>query len=172
MLFLQRTHFIFMKKIIIIGSAVGLAALAVKFYSDQIALLKELEYSDFSFKLKAFSFNEVVVEITMKIYSKSRLEAKITDLNLDVFVEGKKWGTINETNPIIIPAKAFSIITLDVAILPKTIAFDFVNLSSQIQAKKDAEVIINGYAKVQTAFIKTNIPFEHKTTVRDFFSSE
>lgn len=159
-----------MKGVIIIGSVVIVAGGAYYFYSQQIKKLKAMTYQFLKVAMTSFDKNVANLTVSLMVTSTSTLEAQITDLNLDIYFNNVKVGTVNEQKPIIIPAKGTSIVDLKVSIPISSIATNALGLAQSYFNEKNGAVKISGNAKVKSAFIVTTVPFEYDTTLKEMAS--
>lgn len=156
-----------MKKILITGAILAAGVGVFAYYKKQAGILTNMKYDVAGAKFISFDGKQLIIALTLRIESESRIEAELTGVNLDVLIEGETWGNITELSPIIIPAKGYSLIELQVTIYAKDIRNNVVNLAGKILQKKDASVVINGYAKVKSGWIKTTVPFTYETTLKE-----
>lgn len=159
-----------MKKVIIIGAIAAVLGTGYFFYRSQIKKLESMKYQFLKVGLTSFDKDTAVLSVTLMVTSTSTLEAQITDLNLDVYFDNVKVGTINEQKPIIIPAKGNSMVDLKVSIPLSNIATNVLGLAQSYFKEKNAAIKINGYGKVKSAFIKTSVPFEYDSTLKEMAS--
>lgn len=160
-----------MKKIIIIGSIIAIIGGGLYFfYKKQVKELTALKYSFLKVSIGSLGTMNTELHITLMVTSSSTLEAEITDLNLDVFIGGKKVGAVSELKPIILPAKGSSVVDLKVSINPMQAGMDLVNVAASYFKEKNTSIKINGYGKVKSAFIKTSVPFIYETTLKEIIS--
>ncbi len=161
-----------MKKAVIITSIVlVVGGGAYYYYTRQINMLENLEYKGTGLQIITMTEDLVVVTLRLRITSKSTLEAVITDLNLDFYLNDIKLANVVDDKKIVIPAKGYSDVDLKISFSPKEIRQDFVTLASYFIQTSDANIKLNGYAKVKSAFITLRLPFEYETTLREFMAS-
>jgi LEA14-like dessication related protein len=160
-----------MKKLIIISSIVALVGGGIYFYARQLSLLQNFTYDFLGIHIESLTQDRVEATLTMRIHSSATLQAKITDLDLDFLIGDKKLGKIQGFSPIIIPARGFSDISLNISFSPSQIgqnAYDLLNLMVQ---QKDIPLSFQGSASVESAFLKVELPISYNTTLRNYFSS-
>lgn len=156
-----------MKKVLIIGTITAILGGAVYlFYKKQIDQLSKLKYAFLKVSLGNLGATDTVLNLSLMVTSESTLEAEITDLNLEVFLNEKKVGSVSEIKPIILPAKGSSVVDLKISITPLQAGMDLLSAATSYLTKKDANIKINGYGKVKSAFIKTSVPFTYETTLK------
>lgn len=160
-----------MKKYIIIGSLVVLLASAAVFYKKQLDLLQQYETEIMGIKIVKLSLDTSIINIKVRLHSQSTLQAEITELNLDFYMNGVFMAKIKDVRPVIIPAKGYSDIEVAVEFSPNALGKDAVALVSNLIKFQDADIRINGFGKVRSAFIKINVPITYDTTLKQYFSS-
>ncbi len=141
------------------------------FYNHQVDLIKNLTYKLTGLRIIKLDEAETILSVGLQIASTSTLEAEITNLNLDFYINGVKLANITDESKIVLPAKGYSNVQLKIAISPKDLKQNFVNLASYFIQNKDAVVRFTGYGKVKTAFITTTLPFEYETTIKELTES-
>lgn len=160
-----------MKKALIIGSVVLLLAGGIYYYSKQINLLSNFTYKLTGIHLGAISMTKSAVDLFVRIYSPSTIEAKITNLDLDIFIDNIKVGHITDLAPIIVPAKAYSDISLKVEFNPLELGSNAINLLGNYYQHQDSIILMTGFATVKSAFIQTTVPFHYETTIKAMLST-
>lgn len=137
-----------------------------RYYQKQLNFLSNIQYSLVGLKVLNFTKDQVTLEITQKIYNASNVEAKVTEMYLDVFLNGVKVGNIDEsTDILILPTKSTNVsykLTFD----PQLILKNIVNLVTLTVALKDMTIKAEGYVKVNSGFIYTTIPFTYNNNLK------
>jgi LEA14-like dessication related protein len=160
-----------MKKVIIIGAIVAIVGGGLYyFYKQQYSQVTNLDFKFLKVSLGKLAATDTILNISLMVTSNSTLEAKVTDLNLEVYINDKKVGNVSELSPIILPAKGSSVVDLKVAINPLQTGMDILDVAASYFKEKNAVVRINGYGKVKTAFIETSVPFTYDTTLKELIS--
>ncbi len=166
-----------MKKVIIISSIVLVLGTGLYYwYSKQIAFLYNLKYTIIGIKFNDISVDNTQFDLSLRIESQGTIEAEIIDLNVDVYVGGVLVGKVNSNTPIIVPARlssgipGYSISDLHVVTDPKQILNDGLGIAAQLLSNKDAVILINGFAKVKSAFLTIPVPVSYQTTLKEFLS--
>ena len=160
-----------MKKVIIIGAIVLVIGGGAYYYYKQVSLLQNLKYKLIGFHIEALSLTQSVVNLDMRIWSESTLEATVKNLDLNVFLDGVKLGNVSEVSTIVIPAKGYSDVKLKVIFSPLQIGQNTLNLLSNYNNNKDSKILMTGFAKVKSAFIETTVPFTYETTIKQMLST-
>lgn len=160
-----------MKKFIIGSAIVLVIGGAIYYYYRQANLLTNLTYKLIGFHFESLSLTNSVIDLELRIWSQSTIEATIKNLDLQVFIDGVKLGNINELTPIVVPAKGYSDIGLKVSFSPLTIGQNALNLLSNYQTNKDSKILMTGFATVKSSFIETTVPFTYETTIREILAS-
>jgi LEA14-like dessication related protein len=160
-----------MKKAIIILGIAGAATGIYLYYKKQVSLLMDFTYDIIGYGVEKVGMAESIIKLTIRVHSASKLSATVSDMNLDVYMEGVKLGNVKEVKPIVIPAMGYSDVELKVAFSPLQIGQNAVDLVRNYTSKMDAQIRVAGYMKVKAAFINTSVPFEYTTTVKEQLAS-
>lgn len=144
---------------------------AIYYYSKQVNLLTNFTYKLTGIRIDALSLTKSAIDLSVRIFSPSTIEAKITNLDLDVFIDNVKVGHVSELAPIIVPAKAYSDINLKVEFNPLELGSNAVNLLGNYYQHQDSIILMTGFATVKSAFIQTTVPFHYASTIKEMLSS-
>ncbi len=159
-----------MKKLILFASGLGLAGFALyRYFKIQADLLSQYEYKILGISVKKATPTELSFDIKMRFISKSNIEANVQRIYLDVIVEGKNVGYVTQVEPFIIPANAFSDITLAFSFNPQVVMKNIVEIVLNSASKKDMQFGVNGFAKIKSGFIGATIPIKYDTTIKQYF---
>ncbi len=143
-----------MKKAIIIGSIVVLIGGAgYYFYTREINKLYNMNYEFVGIQFENLSLATPVMNIRLKITSDSTLEAQLSDLDLDVYINGAKIGKITDVKKIIIPAKGYSFVDIKVALDSTELMGKGFQLIADIYKAKDATLTLKGTTTIKSAFL-------------------
>jgi LEA14-like dessication related protein len=159
-----------MKKILIGGAVLAVAGSLYMYYKNQVNLLQQLSYTPVGVRFDSISLDKAVVMVQIRIDSNSRLEALIERLSLDIYLNGFKAGHVTELKPLLIPAKGYSIVNLKVEFSPKELGQNIVSLAGDFYRQKDMRIGLKGEAKVKSSFIRTTIPVDYTTTVKELMT--
>lgn len=154
-----------MRKGLIIAGAIGAVGVGgYFFYREQYRRLQNISFKLEGIKVNSISLKDVDIDLKIRLISEATIEAVVTDLNLDVFVNDVKVGVVTGSSPIIIPAKGYSIADLKVKSNVSEVAKDAVNLGTEIYKSKSANVRISGTATIKSWIIKIkNAPIDYTT---------
>jgi hypothetical protein len=158
------------KTLLILGGLSVLGFGVYRYFKMQTELLKDFTWDFKGFKIKKFSFTEIAVEVSIVFRSKANIEAKITSLYLDGLLDGKNVGYVSQTDTFIIPAKGSATIPLFISLNPKSVINNIIELSLGVAKNKDVKLTLNGFAKVESGFLKTTLPIKFETSVKEYLS--
>ena len=133
----------------------------------QIDFLKDYQYKVTGLKLVNLSTDNVSFDVSTRITNISNVEAKVTEIYLDIYVNNALVGNINEVKDILVKANGFSDFSFRIAFNPKIVLNNIINIVTLSVALKDVVVNLKGYIKVKSGFISTSIPFEYNTTLKE-----
>jgi LEA14-like dessication related protein len=145
----------------------GLIGFALyRYYQKQIDFLKNIQYSLKSVKILNVTKEEVSLEITQRIYNSSNVEATVTEMFLDLYLNEIKVGTIDESNSILILPTKSTDISYKINFEPQLILKNIVNLVTLAVSLKDMTIRAEGYVKVKSGFISTTLPFSYNNNLK------
>jgi len=151
------------------GIGVGLLGFGLyKYFQIQSQLLKDYSYKVSSIRVKKFNLSEASIEFVIRFFNKSNIEATITRLYLDVLIENKEVGYVQENKPFILPANGSSDIPLTFTFSPKLILSNIVNVIASGTRNKDLSFGIKGFADVSSGFIKKVIKIEYNDLISSY----
>jgi hypothetical protein len=147
-----------MKKAIIILAIVSVIGVGgYLFYKNEIDKLYNMNYQFMGANILELSKDgKTILNVKIRIDSDSTLEAAISDMDLDVFVDGTMFGKIESVNnkkPIIIPAKGYSIAEVQVTLDTLQTELNGFTVIKNYFTKKDATLTLKGKLKLKTGFL-------------------
>lgn len=134
--------------------------------------------TDFDFDFKGFiptqadlfSANpKIAGRATMGILNKSDIKAEIKDIDIQVFSQGARLGSISQPGLVVIPAKGTFNLTVEVSADPKSIADNWRTLLSTYIASKNIPMDFVGKLKVKTLLGFVKIPIRYSTSGKDLY---
>jgi LEA14-like dessication related protein len=151
----------------ILGS--GFAAFGIyRYFKWQVGLLKDYTYQFTGLKIITLTKNLVTIDVKMRFFTKSKIEVKVNRIYVDVKMNDKSVGFLNETQPLIIPANGYSDITLRMSFNPTQIVSNFYDLISNSFGTGDIKINFEGYANVKSGIISTTVPIAYETTLKEY----
>jgi hypothetical protein len=160
-----------MKKTLLLLGGLSVLGLGIyAYFKKQTELLKDFTWDFKGFKIKKFSFTEIAIELQIVFRSKANIEAKITSLYLDGLLDGKNVGYISQADTFIIPANGSATIPLVISLNPKSVINNIIELSLGATKNKDVKLTLNGFAKVESGFLKTTLPIKFEISVKEYLS--
>jgi len=156
-------------KTISVFAGLGLIGYAIyRYYLKQIDFIKDITYQVTGLKIREFKKNNISLDITALIFNASNVEAVVTQMYLDVFINGIKVGNVNEIKDIPIKPKQSTTIQFNFSFDPQLIAKNIVDLVTLSMAAKDIVIDIKGYIRVKSGFLSTPLPFEYKNNLKSY----
>jgi hypothetical protein len=163
--------------VLILLGLLGVSGVVVYYYERQAQLLKELTFQLISFNVIGASDDLVKTQFTMRIFSKSTLDANVNNLALDVYINGIKLATAT-SDPFVIPAivksttpgvpdlPGYSDVAMKVDFSPKLLVGNLAGLLVGITSMQDFTIHIIGYVEIQEAFLRISVPVDYPTTLQ------
>lgn len=156
-----------MKKVLIIVALVAVVGTGLYFYyKKQSSLLEEMTYKIVGFNVQTISLNQTIINLKLQITSDSVIQTEISDLNIDIYLDDFKIGTVNNLAKFVLPAKGYTIVDTKVTILPGETSTHALELIFGYLKNKDTKVRIEGYAKASVAGLNIPTPVSYTTTVK------
>jgi LEA14-like dessication related protein len=155
----------------LIISGLGIIGYALyRYYQKQLNFLQNIQYSLKGLKILAVNKQEVSLEITQRVYNASNVEATVSEMFLDLYINEIKVGTIDETKDILLLGSKSTDVSYKLSFDPQLILKNVVNLVTLTVALKDMTVRASGFIKVRSGFISTTLPFEYKNNLKSLLN--
>jgi LEA14-like dessication related protein len=152
----------------LIISGLGVIGYALfRYYKKQIDFVKDIQYKISGLKIVNISKEDVTLELFLKVYNSSNVEAKVTEIFLDVMMNGVKVGAINESEEFTIKPTQTSDLSYKFSFNPSLVVKNVVNILTLTVALKDVVIQADGYMKVKSGFLSTTIPFTYQNTLKN-----
>jgi LEA14-like dessication related protein len=152
----------------LIISGLGIIGYALfRYYKRQIDFVKDIQYKISGLKIVNISKEDVTLELFLKVYNSSNVEAKVTEIFLDVMMNGVKVGAINESEEFTIKPTQTSDLSYKFSFNPSLVVKNVVNILTLTVALKDVNIQADGYMKVKSGFLSTTIPFTYQNTLKN-----
>jgi LEA14-like dessication related protein len=151
----------------LIISGLGVIGYALfRYYKKQIDFVKDIQYTVSGLKIVNIAKEDVTLEIFLKVYNASNVEAKVTEIFLDVMMNGTKVGSINESNEFTIMPTQTTEVSYKFSFNPSLVIKNIVNILTLTVALKDVVIVADGYMKVKSGFLSTTVPFTYQNTLK------
>lgn len=160
----------YLKPTLIIGGLGIIGYALYRYYQKQLNFLKNIQYSLKGVKIINVAKESVTIEITQKIFNASNVEANVSEMFLDLYINEIKVGTIDESKDILLLPNKSTDVSYKLTFDPQLILKNVVNLVTLTIALKDMQIRAEGYVKVKSGFISTTIPFSYKNSVKSILS--
>jgi len=152
----------------LIISGLGVIGYALfRYYNKQIDFVKDIQYTISGLKIVNIAKEDVTLEIFLKVYNASNVEAKVTEIFLDVMMNGTKVGSINESSEFTIMPTKTTEVSYKFSFNPSLVIKNIVNILTLTVALKDVVIVADGYMKVKSGFLSTTIPFTYQNTLKN-----
>jgi LEA14-like dessication related protein len=139
-----------------------------RYYLKQVDFIKDITYQVTGVRIREFKKDKVSLDISASIFNASNVEAVVTQMYLDVFINDIKVGNVNEIKDITISPKKSTNIQFNFSFDPQLIAKNIVDLVTLSVAAKDIVIDIKGYIRVKSGFLSTPLPFEYRNNLKSY----
>jgi LEA14-like dessication related protein len=152
----------------LIISGLGVIGYALfRYYKKQIDFVKDIQYTVSGLKIVNIAKEDVTLEIFLKVYNASNVEAKVTEIFLDVMMNGTKVGAINESSEFTIMPTQTTEVSYKFSFNPSLVIKNIVNILTLTVALKDVVIVADGYMKVKSGLLSTTVPFTYQNTLKN-----
>lgn len=100
-------------------------------------------------KLSSFSTSKIEIASEAVFFNTYNVGAKLLEVNIDVYMDDTKLGTVTEVQDVKIPKKSTFDIPLNLSIKPGPTALKLVTGSAKILFGKKVNVRYTGYIKIR-----------------------
>lgn len=160
-----------------IGKVIGASVLvlaaggALYYYKQQSELLKKYKIDIVDWRAKNYNLATTDLEVTFKISSYGQIEAVLSQVALDIFINDQFVASAIQPGNQVIPAMGYNYLKVNVTVRNTQIVKQAMDMLS---ASKDApiNIRIKGTVKVKTGWIGINIPVDsiEKTSLAKLLS--
>jgi LEA14-like dessication related protein len=156
-------------KAVLIFSGLGIIGYSLyRYYKKQIKFLTDITYSVVGVKIVNVGKDNVSLDITNRIYNASNVEATVTEMYLDFYLNNVLIGNVNEVKDILILPLKTTDVTYRFTFNPQLVVKNLVSVVTFAISAKDMTFGARGYAKIKSGFVQTTIPFEYKNNLKSF----
>lgn len=136
----------------------GIGYAIYRFYKKQFALLADFDYEISGIRVNKLSLNNISLDISVRFGNKSKIEATVSEIFLDVFLEGQKVGFISDNKPFVIPSNGTSDVSMNVTFNPQLIFKSALPIILSGISKKDLNFMFKGNANIKSGIVSTTLP--------------
>jgi LEA14-like dessication related protein len=156
-------------KAILVFSGLGIIGYSLyRYYNKQITFLKDITYQIVGVKIVKIATDNISLDITNRIYNASNVEATVTEMYLDFYLNNVLIGNVNEAKDLVILPLKTTDVTYRFTFNPKLVIKNLVSVVTFAVSAKDMTFEARGYAKIKSGFVQTTIPFEYKNNLKSF----
>jgi len=139
-----------------------------RYFKKQAALLEDYDITPIGVKVLRWDKNAdmAILEFTVRISNKAAIEATITKLYSDVYLNDQYVGYVNNNGNILIPGKGAADAKLQVTFAPKQVLKNLVSTIGILLNTKDVPYRLKGYARLKSSFIAFSIPFDQTRSLK------
>jgi LEA14-like dessication related protein len=154
-------------KALLIASGVGIIGYAIyRYYKKQVDLLANYTYKVVGIKIVTITTDNIVLDVNTRITNNSNVSATVTEIYLDAYLNGEAVANINEVKDILVKANGSSDFSFRLAISPKMVLGNIVNIVTLSASTKDLFLNLKGYVKIKSGFLSVSLPFEYQNNIK------
>lgn len=149
-------------------AAVGAAYAGYRYFNRQSKLLNDYDIRPVGIKVIQWAKDGSIatLEFTVRITNKSDIEATITRLYSDIYLNGQYVGYASNKDTMLIPARGSADGKIRTTFVPKQVLKNLVNDLATLLLKGDLPYRMKGYARVKSSFLGIAIPFDETGNVK------
>lgn len=155
------------KEVFIIGGVVLIAGGLGYYLYKERQLFDNISYDFLGITINNVSGTNINANVKLLFKSSVDTEAKIKNINLDVYIQGQQVGHITNVQPFIIPARANSIVDLNFDINPAIVLSSSVNVLTALSNAQAANAMVSlrGTAKIDSGVFTVTLPVTYDKTI-------
>ncbi|MBM3201804.1 MAG: LEA type 2 family protein [Chlamydiae bacterium] len=138
------------------------------YFKRQYELLTEFDWKVINLSFDQVSPNLLKGKIVFRFTNKADIEITISKFYMDLYLNNKYIGWIEDRSEFVIPAKGFSDIPIGFSVNPQLIisnVLDIITLSTKL---KDAIFSFDGAATIRSGFVSTSIKLKCDCSVKNY----
>ena len=139
-----------------------------RYFKRQYDLLTDFEWKVISLNFDQVSPNLLKGKIVFRFTNKSDIEITISKFYMDLYLNNKYIGWIEDKSEFVIPAKGFSDIPIGFSVNPQLIISNVLDIISLSTKLKDAIFSFDGAATVRSGFVSTSIKLKCDCSVKNY----
>lgn len=154
-------------------TAIGVTAVAgavagYRYFKKQAKLLNDYDIRPVGIRVISWAKDGSIasIEFTVRITNKAAIEATITRLYTDIYLNNQYVGYATIDNKMLIPAHGSADGKFQVTFAPKQVLKNLVSNIAMLLLKGDLSYRLKGYARVKSGFIGLPIPFDETGSVK------
>lgn len=156
-----------MKKFLAILVLLGIGGASWAYVQRQRKLLANYKKQVVGVQVLKVSLDEIIMNFTMRFTNTSDIEATITKLYTDVYINNVYVGYTSSTDQALIPAQGNADIKFQINFSPQLILKNILNIVLSSASITQMPYRLKGYARIKSGFIPLSLPFEYAGTLND-----
>lgn len=146
----------------------GAGIVLYRYYNKQVKLLGDYDIRPVGVKVLRWEKDGslATLEFTVRITNKSNIEAVITQLHSDIYLNNQYLGYVINNGSILVPAKGSADAKVQITFAPKEALKNIISTVTVLLGTKDIPYRLKGYAKVKSSFIAVSVPFDETRSLK------
>ena len=159
----------FIGRLFVFGAIIGGGAYIYQY----VRLISKLVYNVTNLKLKYFSLDNTQVTADLSIENKGYFTAKISKVEVDVYIEEKFMGKLTKNDKFTLKPASTSIVPVLVSINPKTLGSNLADIFKNIDFSTDSDnfgnlkIKFDGRLTTKVYGIPFSIPFSYSDFIKN-----
>jgi len=155
----------------VITLGIGMFGYALyKYIKKQTELLKDFAWEIASFRFTSLDLNLLKGVMSINFTNKADVEIKVTEAYLDFYFDGVNIGYFQDVQEFVIPAHNTTNLPFEFTLNPQIVIGNFTNLLLYSTRQKNADIMVKGYMKVRSGFIRGTFPVTYNTTLKELLA--
>lgn len=139
-----------------------------RYFKRQYDLLTDFDWKVISLNFDQVTPNLLKGKIVFRFTNKSDIEITISKFYMDLYLNNKYIGWIEDKSEFVIPAKGFSDIPIGFSVNPQLIISNVLDIISLSTKLKDAIFSFDGAATVRSGFVSTSIKLKCDCSIKNY----
>lgn len=133
---------------------------AYRYFKRQAGLLQQYQIEPIGASVVTATKDLLVMDFVLRLTNKSAIEATITQMYADVFLNNTLAGSVASQGSVLVPAKGQSDVRVRLSAQNAEILKGIVSLITVIATIGDVPYRLKGYANIKSSFVTVSVPFD------------
>lgn len=149
------------KRLLVILGVTGLLSALSYYLYTEYRVVSGWQFQVRGAKILNISTDSLTVQVILKIINISSIEAVVSKLNANCYINGNFVGVLYQADEMDIPANGYNLLTLNVGIQKSSFFSELLNFTA---TGNPVTLLIDGSVSVKSGFLSVNVPFKETST--------